>query len=90
VLLAAENLIMARGYRPVDRDQQFLLPPDMREWLPASDPVWLVMRLIEQLDTSAFHVGRRIGGVGRAGYDPDMLLALLVWAWMQGALVSAD
>jgi transposase len=84
VLLAAENLIMARGYRPVDRDQQFLLPPDMREWLPASDPVWLVMRLIEQLDTSAFHVGRRIGGVGRAGYDPDMLLALLVWAWMQG------
>jgi hypothetical protein len=52
VLLAAENLIMARGCRPVDRDQQFLLPPDMREWLPASDPVWLVMRLIEQLDTS--------------------------------------
>jgi transposase len=84
VLLAAENLIMARGYRPVDRDQQFLVPPDMREWLPASDPVWLVMRLIEQLDTSTFHVGRRVGGVGRAGYDPDMLLALLVWAWMQG------
>lgn len=68
----------------MDRDQQFLLPPDMREWLPASDPVWLVMRLIEQLDTSTFHVGRRVGGVGRAGYDPDMLLALLVWAWMQG------
>jgi transposase len=84
VVLAAENLIMARGYRRVDRDQQFLLPPDMREWLPASDPVWLVMRLIEQLDTSAFHAGRRLGGVGRAGYDPDMVLTLLVWAWLQG------
>jgi hypothetical protein len=25
---------MAKGYRPVDRDQVFLFPPDMREWLP--------------------------------------------------------
>jgi hypothetical protein len=25
---------MAKGYRPVQRDQPFLLPPDMREWLP--------------------------------------------------------
>jgi hypothetical protein len=25
---------MAKGYRPVVRDQGFLLPPDMREWLP--------------------------------------------------------
>src|SRR2546429_142859 len=32
---------MAKGYRPVDRDQAFLFPPDMREWLPAGPPVWL-------------------------------------------------
>ena len=75
---------MAKSYRRVDRDQGFLLPPDMREWLPASDPVWLVMEIIEQrMDTSAFHRLRRTGGAGRAGYDPDMLLALLVWGWMQ-------
>ena len=77
-------MIMARGYRPVDRDQQFLLPPDMREWLPASDPVWLVIEVIRQCDTSAFHAGRRLGGAGRAGYDPDMLVTVLVWAWLQG------
>lgn len=75
---------MAKGYRRVDRDQPFLLPPDMREWIPG-DPVWLVIEIIEQhLDTSAFHVGRRTGGVGREGYDPDMLVTLLVWAWLQG------
>lgn len=74
---------MAKSYRPVDRDQGFLLPPDMREWLPASEPVWLVIELIGRLDTSAFHSSRRTGGAGRAGYDPDMLLTLLVWAWMQ-------
>jgi transposase len=75
---------VAKGYRPVVRDQGFLMPPDMREWLSASDPVWLVMEVIEQqLDTSAFHRLRRTGGAGRAGYHPDMLLTLLVWGWMQ-------
>ena len=83
-MLVFENLIMAKGYRRVDRDQPLLLPPDMREWLPASDPVWLVMGIIEQhLDTSAFHAGRRLGGAGREGYDPDVLLTLLVWGWLR-------
>ena len=38
---------MAMGYRPVDRDQQFLLPPDMREWLPSSHLVWFVIETVE-------------------------------------------
>jgi transposase len=72
---------MAKGYRPVDRDQVFLLPPDMREWLPAGHPVYLVIEALGRMDTSAFHAGRRTGGAGAAGYDPDMLLAVLVWAY---------
>jgi transposase len=77
-LMCQENLIMAWGYRPVDRDQQFLLPLDMREWLPESHLVWFVIETVEQLDTSAFHERSVLGGVGRAGFDPDMLLTLLV------------
>ena len=73
---------MAKRYRPVDRDQPFLLPPDMRDWLPPDHPVWLVIRVVEEhLDTSAFHAGRRTGGPGTAGYDPDMLVTVLVWAY---------
>jgi len=72
---------MAKGYRPVRRDQPFLLPPDMREWLPADHVVWLVIEAVGSLDTSAAHVHRRIGGAGTAGYDPDMLLTVLVWAY---------
>lgn len=64
------------------RDQGFLLPPDMRQWLPEDHPVWLVIRVVdEHLDTSAFHAGRKTGGAGTAGYDPDMLLTVLVWAY---------
>jgi transposase len=73
---------MAKAYRPVNRDQPFLLPPDMREWLPEDHPVWLVIRAVEvHLDTVAFHAARKTGGAGTAGYDPDMLVSVLVWAY---------
>src|SRR5689334_5563337 len=72
---------MAKGYRPVDRDQVFLLPPDMREWLPAGHAVYLVVEALGLMDTGVFHAGRRTGGAGAAGYDPDMLLGVLVWAY---------
>jgi transposase len=81
---------MAKGYRPVDRDQPFLLPPDMREWLPADDPVWLVIRAVGLMDTGVFHAGRRTGGAGAAGYDPDMLVTVLVWAYAHGVRSSRD
>jgi transposase len=79
---------MAKGYRPVLRDQPFLFPPDMHEWLPGDHPVWLVIRAVERMDTSAFHARRRVGGAGTAGYDPDMLVTLLVWAYAQGLASS--
>lgn len=80
---------MAKSYRPVDRDQPFLLPADMREWLPAEHLVWVVLDVIERVDTGAFHRGRgrrktSDAVVGRRGYDPDMLLGLLVYAYCVG------
>ena len=80
---------MAKKYRPVDRDQPFLLPPDIREWLPPGHPVHLVITAVEDhLDTSAFHARRKTGGAGTAGYDPDMLAAVLVWAYAHGITSS--
>jgi transposase len=63
----------------------------MREWLPADHPVWLVIRVVEEhLDTSAFHARRKTGGAGTAGYDPDMLVTVLVWAYAYGVRSSRD
>jgi len=82
---------MAKWYRPVDRDQPFLFPPDMREWLPEDHPVWLVIRVVAgHLDTSAFHARRKTGGAGTAGYDPDMLVTVLVWAYAHGVTSSRE
>jgi transposase len=72
---------MAHSYVPVDRDQPFLLPPDMREWLPAGHLVWFVLAVVERVDTAVLHARHPNDGAGRRAYDPDMLLALLVYAY---------
>lgn len=82
------ELGMARDYRPVLRDQVFLLPLDARDWLPEDHLVWFVLDVIDTLDVSAFEVSRRRGGVGTAGYDPRMLLSLLVYAYCRGVRSS--
>jgi transposase len=79
---------VAKGYRPVDRDQEFLLPPVMTDWLPADHLVWFVVEAVNRLDTSAFHEKSKLGGVGRRGYDPDMLLTLFVYAMAHGEASS--
>ena len=56
----------------------------MVDWLPGDHLVWFVIAAVERLDTSRFHERARLGGVGRKGYDPDMLLTLLVYAMAHG------
>ncbi|MGI8627011.1 MAG: transposase [Geodermatophilaceae bacterium] len=75
---------MAKGFRPVDRAQRFLLPPDMTEWLPADHLLWLVVETVGRLDLAAFRARRRLGGAGRAAYDPAMMVALLVYGYAVG------
>ena len=72
---------MAKGYRRVERDQVFLFPPSMRDWLPDGHPVWLVIGAVEAMDTRVFHDRRKLGRAGAPGYDPDMLVTVLVWAY---------
>ncbi len=63
---------VARCYRPVDREQEFLLPPSMSQWLPDDHLVWFLVAAVDRLDTTRFHERAKLGGVGRRGYDPDM------------------
>ena len=75
---------MALNYRPVDRDQSFLIPPDMRDWLPMNHLAWFLIDVVKQLDTSALHDKTKLGGTGRGGYDPDLLLAVWIYASARG------
>ncbi len=72
------------------REQEFVLPPAMRDWLPDDHLVWFVIEAVKQLDTTGFHTRARLGGVGRRGYDPDMLVSLFVYAMAHAVTSSRE
>jgi transposase len=75
---------MAYNFRACDRDQAFLLPPDIRDWLPADHLAWFVLDVVDQLDMDPFLAAYRADGHGRAAYEPRMLLAVLLYAYATG------
>ena len=78
---------MAYGYRRGDRDQLFLLPPSMADWLEEDHLAWFVIDAVELIDTSAFHEVHP-EDPGRPAYDPEMVLGLLLFAYATGARSS--
>src|SRR5262249_18635983 len=84
------DLMMARNFIRVDRDQVFLLPPDMRDWLPEDDLAWVVLDAVERCDLSAFTGAYREDGQGRAAFDPAMMVALLLYAYCHGVRSSRE
>ena len=75
---------MAHEYKSPQRDQQFLLPPSIADWLPADHLAWFVLDVVSMVDLSGFHARHPNGGVGRRAYDPEMMLALLMYAYCRG------
>ena len=75
---------MAFNYNSPDRDQLLLLPPAVKDWLPESHLVWFVLDAVALVDTTRFHDRHPNDGVGRAAYHPDMMLALLIYAYCCG------
>jgi hypothetical protein len=54
----------------VDREQPFLLPRDVREWLPENHLAWFVIDAVAVMDTASFCAVYREDGHGRAAYEP--------------------
>jgi transposase len=79
---------MAYHYVGTDREQLFLLPMSMRDWLAEGHLAWFVIDVVDQIDTGAFHARHPNDGVGRPAYDPDMMLALLFYAYIIGVRSS--
>jgi transposase len=75
---------MPQNFLPCDRDQPLLLPPDLRDWLPDDHLAWFVIESVEALDLSAFHAAYRSDGHGRAAHDPQMMVALTLYAYATG------
>ncbi len=75
---------MPINLREADRDQLFLLPPSVADWLPENHLAFFVLDVVAELDLSAFYAEYREDGRGGAAYDPALVLAVLVYAYCVG------
>jgi transposase len=75
---------MSPNFLPCERDQQLLMPTDLREWLPADHLAWFVLDTVEELDLEPFYRAYRDDGWGRAAHDPEMMVTLCLYAYAVG------
>ena len=72
-----------RSYVCPPRDQLFLLPVSMRDWLDDGHLAYFVLDVVAELDTRRLH-SRPGGCPGRPPYQPEMMVALLLYAYCCG------
>src|SRR3954468_20084212 len=75
---------MAQSFIACDREQAFLMPPDVREWLPEGHLAWFVIDAVAAMDLGAFYAVYREDGRSRPAYEPSMMVALLLYAYARG------
>src|SRR3954468_12863890 len=75
---------MGLRFIPCDRDQSFLMPPDVRDWLPENHLAWFVLAAVEEMDLYRFYAAHRVDGKSRPAYEPAMMVALLLYAYARG------
>jgi transposase len=76
------------NFLPLDRDQDYLMAPSLRDWLPEGDLVWFVLDAVSQMDLGAFYAKYRRDGWGNAAYEPSMMVSLLLYAYCLGVRSS--
>ena len=79
---------MAKTYRPYVPEQDLLLPPSLREWLPEDHLAFFVSDLIDHLDLSAITAVYEDEERGYPPYHPVMLTKVLVYGYCVGVFSS--
>src|SRR5260370_40133068 len=89
---------MAKVYRPYFPEQDFLLPPSLREWLPEDHLSYFVSDLIDQLDLSQIEQHYEREERGYPPYHPRMMTKVctaIAWAfsrrggWRSGCMKTS-
>jgi len=67
--------------RPYDQNQQFLLPPNLNEWVKKDNPARVFSELVDRLEISEF---QEIKLEGRPRFATRMMLKILIWGYANG------
>ena len=81
---------MAQNFLTCDREQSFLLPPDLREWLPEDHLAWFVIDAVRDAGLGPLCAAYRADGHGRAACEPSVMVAVLMYAYSTKVYSSRD
>src|SRR6266498_2827766 len=79
---------MAKSYRPYYPDEELLLPPSLREWLPENHLAYFVCDVVDTLGLSAMDAVYGTERRGQPPYDPLMMTKVLVYGYCIGVFSS--
>src|SRR5258708_8986800 len=79
---------MGKSYRPYYPDEDLLLPPRLREWLPENHLAYLVSDVVDNLDLSAMDAVYGNEKRGQPPYDPRMMSKVLLYGYCVGVFSS--
>jgi transposase len=79
---------MSRPFRPYEPSQTFLLPPDLRDWLPEDHLSFYIDDLVKDLDLSAIFAYYDNDGRGCVPYDPRMMIRIILYGYAIGVTSS--
>src|SRR5271167_2150622 len=79
---------MGKSYRPYYPDEDLLLPPSLREWLPENHLAYFVSDVVDNLDLSAMDAVYGNEKRGQPPYDPRMMTKVLVYGYCVGVFSS--
>src|SRR5680860_824445 len=87
-VVAAPKAPVDKTFRRYDQDQPLLLPPDLRDWLPAEHPARMVGDLVEfGLDLAGIYASYTESR-GAPPYDPRLMLKVLIYGYSNGVTLS--
>jgi transposase len=72
---------MGQNFIDCVREQAFLMPPSLRDWLAEDHLAWFVIEAVGRLDLRAFYAAYRADGHGRAAYEPSVMVGLVLYAY---------
>lgn len=79
---------MSKNYQPYDPDQLLLMPPSLKEWLPAEHLAYFVSDVVENLDLSGITSVYEREERGHPPYHPVMMTKILIHGYCVGVVSS--
>jgi transposase len=73
-----------------DIEQQYLLPVNIKEWLPEDDFSHIILDIVSVLDLSEVYSAYREDGQGAAFYQPEIMIGITLYSYVRGARSSRE